>query len=103
VPETKSSQGWRAHLPEGVDPERLDLLGAGSLPAAWRRLAVAGPERPALWAEGRGWVSRGELAAAGPGWAAPAGRAGPRDRVLVSAATSMDLVVAKVMKHELRP
>jgi hypothetical protein len=38
VPETKSSQGWRAHLPEGVDPERLDLLAAGSLPAAWRAL-----------------------------------------------------------------
>jgi hypothetical protein len=34
VAETKSSHGWRAHLPEGVDPERLDLLAAGSLPAA---------------------------------------------------------------------
>jgi hypothetical protein len=44
-----------------MDPERLDLLAAGSLPAAWRRLAEADPERPALWAEGRGWVSRGEL------------------------------------------
>ena len=39
VPETKSSHGWRAHLPEGMDPERLDLLAAGSLPAAWKRLA----------------------------------------------------------------
>jgi malonyl-CoA/methylmalonyl-CoA synthetase len=87
---------WRAHLPEGVDPERLDLLGAGSLPAAWRRLAEAGPERPALWAEGRGWVSRGELAAAGARVAGRLWRAGlaPGDRVLVSAATSMDLVVA---------
>jgi malonyl-CoA/methylmalonyl-CoA synthetase len=110
VPETTSSHAsthpragpeppgppWRAHLPEGVDPERLDLLGAGSLPAAWRRLAEAGPERPALWAEGRGWVSRGELAAAGARVAGRLWRAGlaPGDRVLVSAATSMDLVVA---------
>ena len=87
---------WRAHLPEGMDPERLDLLAAGSLPAAWRRLAEAGPERPALWAEGRGWVSRGELAAAGARVAGRLRRAGlaAGDRVLVSAATSMDLVVA---------
>jgi malonyl-CoA/methylmalonyl-CoA synthetase len=96
VPETKSSQGWRAHLPEGVDPERLDLLAAGSLPAAWRRLAGTGPERPALWAEGRGWLSRGELAAAGARVAGRLRRAGlaAGDRVLVSAATSMELVVA---------
>jgi malonyl-CoA/methylmalonyl-CoA synthetase len=96
VVETKSSQGWRAHLPEAVDPERLDLLAAGSLPAAWRRLAATGPERPALWAEGRGWVSRGELAAAGARVAGRLRRAGlaPGDRVLVSAGTSMDLVVA---------
>ena len=96
VPEAKSSHGWRAHLPEGMDPERLDLLAAGSLPAAWRRLAEADPERPALWAEGRGWVSRGELEAAGARVAGRLRRAGlaAGDRVLVSAATSMDLVVA---------
>jgi malonyl-CoA/methylmalonyl-CoA synthetase len=39
VPETKSSQGWRAHLPEGVDPERLDLLAAGRL-AGFKRPRV---------------------------------------------------------------
>ena len=32
---------WQVHLPSGVDPDRLDLLAAGSLPAAWRRLAEA--------------------------------------------------------------
>jgi malonyl-CoA/methylmalonyl-CoA synthetase len=96
VPETRSSHGWRAHLPEEVDPGRLDLLAAGSLPAAWRRLAEADPDRPALWAEGPGWVTRGELEAAGARVAGRLQRAGltAGDRVLVSAATSMDLVVA---------
>jgi acyl-CoA synthetase (AMP-forming)/AMP-acid ligase II len=95
VPETKSSQGWQAHLP-GVDAEGLDLLAAGSLPAAWRRLAEAGPDRPALWAAGRGWVTRAELDAAGTRVAGRLRRAGlaAGDRVLVSAAASMDLVVA---------
>ncbi|HTF59770.1 MAG TPA: AMP-binding protein, partial [Actinomycetes bacterium] len=84
------------HLPSGVDPDRLDLLAAGSLPAAWRRLAEADPDRPALWAAGRGWVSRGELEQAGARVAGRLRRAGlaAGDRVLVSAATSMDLVVA---------
>jgi malonyl-CoA/methylmalonyl-CoA synthetase len=84
------------HLPPGVDPDRLDLLAAGSLPVAWRRLAEADPDRPALWAAGQGWVSRGELDAAGARVAGRLRRAGlaAGDRVLVSAATSVDLVVA---------
>jgi malonyl-CoA/methylmalonyl-CoA synthetase len=95
VPVTRNS-GWRVHLPSGVDPDRVDLLAAGSLPAAWWRLAEADPGRPALWAAGRGWVSRGELEQAGARVAGRLRRAGlaAGDRVLVSAATSMDLVVA---------
>ena len=95
MPVTRNST-WRAHLPPGVDPDRLDLLSAGSLPAAWRRLAEADPEAPALWATGPGWVSRAELAAAGARVAGRLRRAGlaAGDRVLVSAATSMDLVAA---------
>jgi malonyl-CoA/methylmalonyl-CoA synthetase len=79
-----------------VDPGGLDLLAAGSLPAAWRRLAAADPGRPALWAAGPGWRSRGELDAASARVAGRLRRAGlaAGDRVLVSAATSMDLVVA---------
>ena len=79
-----------------MDPAGLDLLAAGSLPAAWRRLAEADPGRPALWADGPGWRSRGELEAAATRVAGRLRRAGlaAGDRVLVSAATSMDLVVA---------
>ena len=90
------NSNWRAHLPPGVDPAGLDLLAAGSLPAAWRRLAEADPGRPALGAAGPGWRSRGDLEAAGARVAGRLRRAGlaAGDRVLVSAATSMDLVTA---------
>jgi malonyl-CoA/methylmalonyl-CoA synthetase len=90
------NSNWLAHLPPGVDPDRLDLLAAGSLPAAWHRLATADPDRAALWAAGTGWRTRGELEAASARVAGRLGRAGlaAGDRVLVSAATSMDLVVA---------
>ena len=90
------NSNWRAHLPPGVDPGGLDLLAAGSLPAAWHRLAEADPGRPALWAAGPGWRSRGDLDAAGARVAGRLRRAGlaAGDRVLVSAATSMDLVTA---------
>ena len=73
------NSNWLAHLPEGSDPAGLDLLAAGSLPAAWRRLASDDPGRPALWAEGPGWRTRGDLAAAGARVAGrlAAGRAAP--------------------------
>jgi malonyl-CoA/methylmalonyl-CoA synthetase len=90
------SSNWQAHLPPGVDPAELDLLAAGSLPAAWRRQASEDPGRPALWAAGPGWRSRGDLDAASGRVAGRLRRAGlaAGDRVLVSAATSMELVVA---------
>ena len=96
MPETRNSHAWRAHLPAEAGPDDPDLLAAGSLPAAWRRLAEAGPDRRALWAAERGWRSRGELEAASARVAGRLRRAGlaAGDRVLVSAATSMDLVVA---------
>jgi malonyl-CoA/methylmalonyl-CoA synthetase len=46
------SSNWQIHLPAGVEPAELDLLAAGSLPAAWRRQASEDPGRPALWAAG---------------------------------------------------
>jgi malonyl-CoA/methylmalonyl-CoA synthetase len=95
VPVTRNLN-WLTHLPEGTDPAGLDLLAAGSLPAAWRRLASEEPGRPALRAEGPGWRTRADLEAAGARVAGRLARAGlaAGDRVLVSAATSMDLVVA---------
>jgi malonyl-CoA/methylmalonyl-CoA synthetase len=94
--ERTSAPAWAAHLPEGLDPGSLDLLAEESLPAAWRRRAEADPDRPALWAAGPGWLRRGELEAASRRAAGRLHLAGlaAGDRVLVSAATSMELVVA---------
>lgn len=89
---------WRLHLPASVDAAALDLTAAGSLPAAWARRWAIAPEHPAVHAAGHGWVRNSELEArtraaarrlAGTGAAAG-------DRVLVSAGTSLELVVAHV-------
>src|SRR5207249_76826 len=91
-----------AHLPPGVDLERLDLLAEGSLPAAWARRWAAEPGRPvlrdALHRGGRGWVTQGQLDQASRRVAGRLHHAGlrPGDRVLVSAGTSLDLVTAYV-------
>lgn len=93
---------WAAHLPPGVDPGSLDLLAEGSLPAAWARRWAAEPGRPVLrdalhGGEG-GWVTQGQLDQATRRVAWRLHRAGlrPGDRVLLSAGTSIDLVVAYV-------
>jgi len=87
---------WAVHLPAGMDPGAVDLLAEESLPSAWRRRAEEAPDRPALWAAGPGWLTRGALERASRRVAGRFHRAGlaPGDRVLCSAATSMELVVA---------
>jgi malonyl-CoA/methylmalonyl-CoA synthetase len=87
---------WAAHLPEGMDPGAVDLLAEESLPAAWRRRATEAPDRPSLWAAGPGWLSRGALEQASRRVAGRFHRAGlaPGERVLCSAGSSMELVVA---------
>jgi malonyl-CoA/methylmalonyl-CoA synthetase len=87
---------WAVHLPAGVDPDGVDLVAEESPPAAWRRRAEAAPDRPALWAAGPGWLTRGALEQASRRVAGRLHRAGlaPGDRVLCSAATTMELVVA---------
>jgi len=87
---------WAVHLPAGMDPGAVDLLAEESLPSAWRRRAEEAPDRPALWAAGSGWLTRGALERDSRRVAGRFHRAGlaPGDRVLCSAATSMELVVA---------
>jgi malonyl-CoA/methylmalonyl-CoA synthetase len=92
---THDPPAWAVHLPAGTDPGEVDLLAEESLPAAWRRRAEAAPDRPALWSAATDWLTRGDLEQASRRVAGRLHRAGLAvgDRVLCSAATSMELVV----------
>jgi malonyl-CoA/methylmalonyl-CoA synthetase len=88
--------GWAAHLPAGHGP--LDLVGGRNLTAAWAARWEAEPDRAVIHDPGTGWCTAAELAerterAAARLWATGLGAG---DRVLVSAAASLDLVVAHV-------
>ena len=89
---------WAAHLPAGLDHADVDLLAGGSLPRAWAQHWSSEPGRAVLHTDERGWMTAGELDAT---TRAVAGRLhaaglGPGDRVLMSAASSADLVIAHV-------
>ncbi|MEM9035926.1 MAG: AMP-binding protein [Actinomycetota bacterium] len=89
---------WSAHLPEPSDDWLPDELAAGSLTAAWSRRWSEAPDRPVLWAEANGWVTRGELdrrTAAVAGHLRALG-VEPGARVLLSAASSIELVLSHV-------
>jgi malonyl-CoA/methylmalonyl-CoA synthetase len=90
--------GWEAHLPAGMRAEDLDLTAKGSLPAAWASVWANSPCSPCLFSQGRGWVTAAELEDA---TRRVAGRLhgaglGPGDRMLFSAESSMELVIAHV-------
>jgi malonyl-CoA/methylmalonyl-CoA synthetase len=87
---------WARHLPPGVDPSTLDLVAERSLPAAWARRWRDDPSHPTL--HDKVWLRADELDTRTRTVAGRFARAGlaPGDRVLVSAATSADLVVAHV-------
>ena len=90
--------GWEAHLPEGVAAERLDLTAKGTLPAAWARVWESSYRSPSLFSAGHGWTSMGELEDATRRVAGRLYGAGlrPRDRMLFSAESSLELVIAHV-------
>jgi malonyl-CoA/methylmalonyl-CoA synthetase len=88
---------WARHLPPGVAPESIDLLARGSLPAAWAANWSAAPDAPAVH-DAQGWVSNAELDARSRRIAGRFAGAGllAGDRIVMSAGTSVDLVVAHV-------
>jgi malonyl-CoA/methylmalonyl-CoA synthetase len=86
---------WSVHLPAGTQPSEVDLGDGGSLPGAWTKAWRRDSERVVLSTlDGRA-VTAGELEAL---TAAAAQRYGlaPGERVLISGAPSVDLVVAYV-------
>jgi malonyl-CoA/methylmalonyl-CoA synthetase len=86
------------HLPPGTDPVTVEVLAQGTLPRAWARHFAAEPEKPVLFEARRGWVTAGALDKASRRVAARLHHAGlrPGDRLLISAATSLELVEAHV-------
>ncbi|WP_419925797.1 AMP-binding protein [Candidatus Poriferisocius sp.] len=86
------------HFSEGVDPRSVDLTAEVSLPAAWSNRWATQPTKPTLWDEGTGWITRGDLARRTKAAAGRLFGAGLRkgDRIILSAAASVDLVVAHV-------
>ena len=89
---------WERHLPrDAVLGSGADLLGAGSLPAAWVRRWEADTARPLLHDAGR-WITAGELEERSRAVAGRLAAAGLErgDRMITSAETSAELVVAHV-------
>ncbi len=93
-----AADSWRAHLPGGVEPETLDLTAKGSLPAAWASVWARAEEAPVLRGSGGRWITAGELEQATRCMAGRLQAAGlePGDRILFSAGTSLELVIAHV-------
>jgi malonyl-CoA/methylmalonyl-CoA synthetase len=89
---------WTRHLPAGVDPADVDLLAAGSLAGAWTARWAADPAHPTVFDDATGWVSAGQLEARTRAVAARFASAGlaAGDRILLSAAASVEVVVAHV-------
>jgi malonyl-CoA/methylmalonyl-CoA synthetase len=90
--------GWQAHLPAGGRAEALNLTAQGTLPAAWSQVWMDAPSAPALFEPGRGWVTAEQLEQSSRRVAGRLQGAGlePGDRMLFSAASSLDLVIAHV-------
>lgn len=89
---------WSAHLPAGVDATSVDLLADRSLPGSWTRRWAEDSGRRVLWTEEGGWTSAQELEERTRRVAARYAAAGLRrgDRLVLSAASSLHLVVAHV-------
>ncbi|MGN6170599.1 MAG: class I adenylate-forming enzyme family protein, partial [Solirubrobacteraceae bacterium] len=93
-----TAAGWEAHLPAGMRAEDLDLTAKGSLPSAWATVWASNSSTPNLFTESHGWTTAGELDDA---TRRVAGRLqgaglGPGDRMLFSADSSLELVIAHV-------
>jgi malonyl-CoA/methylmalonyl-CoA synthetase len=93
-----SALAWRPHLPNGVIAETLDLLAEGTLPRAWTAAWGRDPGQPILFETRHGWVNGTDVEEATRRVAGRLRRAGirPGDRMLVNAATSLELVIAHV-------
>ena len=86
------------HLPGPAGPPLGDAPMGATLPEVLATHFETSPGRPLLWEERRGWVTAGDLDRASRQVAARLAGAGlgPGDRILMSAATSVELVETHV-------
>ena len=93
-----SGPAWAVHVPPGMAPSSVDLADGGSLPGAFLRSWTQNPSRVVLSTLDGTRVSGSELEERSGQAALRYAAAGlmPGDRVLLSAATSVDMVVAYV-------
>jgi malonyl-CoA/methylmalonyl-CoA synthetase len=89
---------WGAHVPPGVRADNLDLTAKGSLPSAWVGVWASAPSAPTLFDRDRGWIGAEQLEEATRRVAGRLQGAGlePGDRMLFSAESSLELVIAHV-------
>ncbi|HEU5448428.1 MAG TPA: AMP-binding protein [Acidimicrobiia bacterium] len=92
------TEGHHMHLPGPAGPPLGDAPMGATLPEALATHFETSPGRPLLWEERRGWVTSGDLDRASRQVAARLAGAGlrPGDRILMSAATSVELVETHV-------
>src|SRR5437764_13199769 len=90
--------GWDRDLPAGLRAEELNLAAKGSRPIAWAHVWANSPSSPILSRGPDGWITAGELEEATRRVAGRLQGAGlqPGDRMLFSAESSLELVVAHV-------
>jgi malonyl-CoA/methylmalonyl-CoA synthetase len=91
------SPAWARHLPPGVEAASVELGARRSLPAAWAAIWAAAPDAPAVH-DDHGWLTNADLDARSRQIAGRFAGAGlvAGDRIVMSAATSVELVVAHV-------
>lgn len=89
---------WERHLPADMAADDVDLLARGTLPRAWAAVWARDPLARVLHDHARGWITAAELEEATRRVAGRLTAAGlePGDRVLFSASSSLDLVIAHV-------
>ena len=87
---------WHRHIPSGVRPGQVDLGAGATLPAVWVAHWARDPDRSVLHDPGQGWITGSTLLQRSTEVAArlAAAGVGAGDRVILSAPSSVDLVVA---------
>ena len=87
---------WHRHLPKQLDPSKIDLTSGETLPAVWVSNWKNQPERTVIHDPSLGWISAGDLLDRSEVIARRLANVGVElgDRVLLSAASSVELVAA---------